>query len=148
MDNIVVITQNVKLESLHLLRDYLNGRETLVFSTQLVFDNEKTIIERELDSKCTFKNFSDFLSDSDLQHCDEDAYLSTSEPLDAYYNRIKEIKNERLVNKILEKYTCNNRIIVCDDLGLDIEVWLKHGFTKHRCNYYYEEKAILVKKTI
>ena len=58
MDNIVVITQNVKQESLHLLREHLQGKETLVFSTQLVFENEATLIREQLGTGCVFVNFT------------------------------------------------------------------------------------------
>lgn len=139
MDNIVVITQNVKLESLAMLRQYIkNGSDTLVFSTQLVFENEKAIIEEALNSKCLFKNFSDFLSDKDLEDCDIIAYDDRQRCSGDYYDAIKKIKNEKIVKKILSEYPSCNKIIVCGDLGLDVEVWINHGFVLRLCEYYYQ----------
>lgn len=138
MDNIVVITQNVKLDSLHLLREYIKpGSETLVFSTQLIFDNEAKMIEEQLDGKCVFKNFSDFMSDNDFEKCDDDAFQGNTEKLDCYYRRIKKIKNECVVARIAQQFPCENRILVCDDLGLDEDVWLKAGYKKVKCEYFH-----------
>lgn len=140
MDNIVVISQNVKLESLSMLRDFIkSGSETLVFSTQLIFENEAEIIEKALDSKCTFKNFSDFMTDADFQKCDEDAYQGTAVGLSTYYDKIKEIKNQNVVERILKTFNCTNKIIVCDDLGLDKDVWLSKGFRRIECEYYHTQ---------
>ena len=149
MDNIIVITQNVKLESLNVLKRYIkSGSDTLVFSTQLIFENEATIIEENLDSKCTFKNFSDVLSDSDFQKCDEDAYNSTQKRVSDYYEHIKELKNRLAIKKLLEAYPCNNRIIVCDDLGLDSGAWIENGFRKVECEYYHINDNSLQKRNI
>ena len=136
MDNIIVITQNVKLESLHLLRNHLKGKETLVFSTQLVFDNERIIINEQLGTNCTFINFTNLMSDSDFEKCDEDAYSEELPGPTVYYNKIRYIKNQIAVKRLIDKYPCDNRILVCDDLGIDDEAWMDHGFIKVECDYY------------
>lgn len=152
MDNIVVISQNVKLNSLSLLREYIKPKSnTLVFSTQLIFENEAKEIEVQLEGKCVFKNFSDFMSDKDFERCDVEAFQGNAEKLDSYYQRIKRIKNESVVSRITEQYPCDNRIIVCDDLGLDEEVWIKAGYRKAECEYYHYKnnvKQSAVKKAI
>lgn len=146
MDNIIVITQNVKLESLSLLRDYIkSGSSTLVFSSQLILENEKPIIEKALDSICKYVNFSDIMSDAELAGCDEDAYSENQKDMNEYYAEFKRLKNSRAIDKLLEQYPCNNRLIVCDDLGLDINEWLKKGFVFKQCDYYYSKKEEEVK---
>lgn len=140
MDNIVVITQNVKLESLHLLRKHLQGKETLIFSTQLVFDNEKQIIEEQLGIECLFLNFSSIMSDADFEECDVNAYSDSLANVVQYYNAIKHLKNLRAVQILSQNYACDNRYIICDDLGLDVDVWLEHGYIKLDCDYYHVEE--------
>ena len=137
MDNIVVITQNVKLESLHLLREHLQGKETLVFSTQLVFENEATLIREQLGTECVFVNFTHLMSDSDFAHCDEEAYSNSQRSVAVYYDEIRLLKNKMAVERLLARYPCVNRLLVCDDLGLDADVWIENGFKKVVCEYYH-----------
>lgn len=138
MDNIVVITQNVKLESLAKLREYIiPGSETVVFSTQLIFENEVPVIEDALDSKCKFVSFGDFMTDRDYESCDIMAYDDRSPNSSVYFDDIKRLKNRLLVTRLLEKYPCENKLIVCDDLGIEEDDWLPFGFKKVRCEYYF-----------
>lgn len=140
MDNIIVITQNVKLESLSILRKYVKcGSLTLVFSTHFPFENEKEIIEKELGTHCIFKTFGDFLSDQDYEDCDVLAYSDKQKDVNEYFNRIKNLKNEKVVKKVLAQYPVKNKIIVCDDLGIDAEVWIRNGFVFRKCEYYYQK---------
>ena len=61
MDNIIVISQNVKLESLSKLKEYITpNSETLIVSTQLIFENEAELIDNILECKCKYLNFSDY----------------------------------------------------------------------------------------
>ena len=137
MDNIVVITQNVKLESLHLLRNDIKGEDTLVFSTQLVLENEAAIISEQLGTKCTFVNFTDLMTDADFERCDVDAYHESQRSVSQYYAQIKLLKNQLVVERLINRYPCDNRIMVCDDLGIDEGPWLENGFKKVKCEYYH-----------
>ena len=63
IDNIVVISQNVKLESLSKLKAYITpNSETLIVSTQLIFENESELIDTIFECKCKYINFSDLRS--------------------------------------------------------------------------------------
>lgn len=143
MDNIIVITQNVKLESLHYLRSFIEaGSKSIVFSTQLIFDNEAELISDQLDSECTFMNFSNIMSDADFEECDVKAYSNSQTGVIQYYKTIKRLKNLKAVQILSQTYPCDNRFIVCDDLGIDAEVWLENGYKKIVCDYYYSEKEV------
>ncbi len=143
MDNIVVITQNVKIPSLSSLRNVLKaGTETLVVSTQFIFENEAEQIRQALNTGCEFRNFSDFLTDADWDRCDTEAYTVDVRNTSEYYKEIKRLKNRSVVEKILKDYPCNNRLLVCDDLGLDEEVWLEYKFTKVECEYYHQRETV------
>lgn len=139
MDNIVVITQNVKLESLSILKDKLQPGSVLIVSTQFVFENEREIIDRVLGAKCEYVDFADLLTDAERQKCDEEAFDDSFRSVSQYYGRIKTLKNERIVAHIEEKFPCVNRLLVCDDLGIDAAVWKARGFKPVCCEYYHIE---------
>lgn len=141
MDNIIVITQNVKLSSLVTLRKYLKeGTKTLVVSTQYIFENESEQIKEAIGTQCVFKNFSDLLTDADWERFDAEAYSDKVKNTGDYYAAIKELKNKAIVRKVLKDYPCENRLLICDDLGLDEDVWLFAGFKKIVCEYYHIKK--------
>lgn len=146
MDNIIVITQNVKIPSLAVLRKFLkNGTETLVVSTQFIFENEAEQIREAIGTNCVFKNFSDLLSDADWDRCDTEAYSDTIRTTGEYYATIKELKNQAIVRKVLSEYPCENRLLICDDLGIDEDIWLDSGFKKVDCEYYHQKELHQVK---
>ena len=138
MDNIIVITQNLKLPSLASLKDKLMPGEVLVVSTQYVFENEVEIINNTLGRKCQFLDFANLLSDADRQQCDEDAFDEKLRDTAMYYARIKELKNKRIVERLKKDYPCENKLLVCDDLGIDRDVWESEGYVPVSCEYYYE----------
>ena len=137
MDNIIVITQNVKLKTLSEIKDKLQPGRVLIVSTQFVFENEQEIVDSVLGVKCDYVDFADLLSDSERQKCDEDAFDSSFSRVGQYYARIKTLKNERIVAHLAERYPCENRILVCDDLGIDAEVWRTNGYRQVYCEYYH-----------
>ena len=142
MDNIVVITQNVKLESLSKLTGFVKpNSETLVVSTQLIFENEAELINLILGSKCTYLNFSDLMTDAEEEQCDIDAFNPKTQGQDVlrYYSDIKRCKNERIIEKLHSIYPAKHKYIVCDDLGIDAESWLNAGYQKIEAEYYYKE---------
>lgn len=144
MDNIIVISQNVKLESLHLLREYIKAdSESIVISTQYIFDNEASVIKEQLGTACTFMCFADFMNDADGERCDKEAY-SDKLTLWQYYDEIKVQKNRMIVDRVLEKYPSENKILVCDDLGIHATTWLNKGFVRVECEYYHKPVAIRV----
>lgn len=149
MDNIVVISQNVKIESLSRVANELVMGETLVVSTQYVFDNEKKEIDTIWERSCHYINFSDLMSDSELEQCDVDAFniKKQRENLQKYYDDIKELKNKRLIAKLSKQYPSTNKIIVCDDLGIHLQSWLDSGYRLIECEYYHT-KAKYAPQTI
>lgn len=147
MDNIIVLTQNLKLESIAKLKSELAGSETLILSTQFIFENEAKLINEQLGVRCTYKNFSDILTDADWDYCDTNAFSDQQKNVDEYYSAIKTLKNQMIANKVLSEYACNNKIIVCDDLGLDANVWISKGFRYIRCEYYHESTSLLTEKS-
>lgn len=140
MDNIIVITQNVKLPSLASLKDSLVPGEVLVVSTQFVFENEVEIINKALGKECKYIDFADLLSDKEREQCDIDAFDKSFRSMGMYYDHIKELKNERIVARLKESYGFKNCLLVSDDLGIDRDVWVDNGFTPVSCEYYHNEE--------
>lgn len=137
MDNIIVLTQNLKLSSLVALKPKMKGESTLIFSTQFIFENERALINHCLGSSCLFLNFSDILFDADFDVCDSNAYHDDCTSLSMYYDEIKRLKNLLAIKRIEEKYSCKNKYIVCDDLGIDRDSWIKSGYTYFQLKYYH-----------
>ena len=137
MDNIIVITQNLKLESLASIKSELVNGDVLIVSTQFVFENEQEIIDSVLGVKCQYLDFADLITDAERQKCDEDAFEPIPDDVGSYYAIIKEKKNEVVVKNLLNQYPCKNLLMVCDDLSIDETPWLTAGFKKVLCEYYY-----------
>lgn len=140
MDNIIVISQNVKLESLSKLTEWVKpNSDTLIISTQLIFENEAELIDSILGCRCAYINFSDLMTDAELEACDVDAYNREKQGdyLWGYYDDIRQLKNKRIIQKVNEKYHTQNKFIVCDDLGLYLEEWIASGYNYIECEYYY-----------
>lgn len=149
MENIIVLTQNVKLPSLSRLTDIVKpGSETMILSTQFIFENEAEQIDGIFQTKCVYKNFADILTDAERQKCDEDAFKpeEQGQELFKYYEEIQTIKNRRLVAKLLETHSFKNKIIVDDGLGIRIEEWKKQGFEYRELEYYYVKPVSAARK--
>lgn len=143
MDNIIVISQNVKLESLSKLKEYITpNSETLIVSTQLIFENEAELIDKILECKCKYINFSDLLTDAELEVCDEEAYNPTEQHdyMWGYYDDIRKLKNKKIVQRVMSQFPARNKFIVCDDLGLYKEVWIEKGYKFIECEYYHKNE--------
>lgn len=142
VENIIVISQNVKLESLSKLKEYITpNTETLIISTQLIFENEAELIDSILECRCEYLNFSDLMTDVEFEACDVEAY-NPAQQLDyvwGYYDDIRRLKNKRIIQKVNAKYQARNKIIVCDDLGLFKEEWINNGFQYVECDYYHKQ---------
>ena len=138
MDNILVITQNLKLESLASIKNELVPGSALIVSTQFVFENEREIIDNALGVRCEYVDFADLISDAERQKCDEDAFDPVPDNVGTYYAIIKKKKNEVIVRNLLGKFPCKNLLLVCDDLGIDKTPWLSAGFRMMKCEHYYD----------
>lgn len=140
MDNIILISQNVKLPSLNKLKPMLLGEtEITVLSTQFLFENERGLIDELFEVNCKYLTFADLLTDKEREECDKDAFCPKKQGQDvmAYYTDIKILKNQRIVDNLLTRCEYKNKIIVCDDLGIYKPAWLEKGFVPFVCDYYY-----------
>ena len=139
MRNVVLISQNVKLPSLEKLKSILAGEEITFLSTQFLFENERKLLDNMFGVKCQYLTFADLLSDKEREACDKDAFCPQKQGQDVflYYEDIKILKNKRIVANLLKRGCFNNKIIVCNDLGIYKPVWLDNGFIPFECDYYH-----------
>lgn len=144
MVNIFLFTQNVKLESFEKFKNLGEKAEENIFlTTHLLFDNERTYLE-SLFQNCRYMKFADFLSDAEMQACDENAYSEEMQSTEEYYGMIKRLKNNLIITKVLDKFEDMKGYICSDDLGIDEKLWVDAGFERLECEYYY----VPVKKTV
>lgn len=151
MENIIVLNQNVKLPSLKLLKDVVKaGSDTMILSTQFIFENESELINSIFDCDCKYLNFGDILSDAERELCDKDAFNPEKQGQDVfqYYEDIQNIKNLRLINKLLAQYSFENKIIVADGLGIRKNQWIAKGFIYRELDYYYTKPETVKRKDI
>ena len=134
----IVISQNLKLESLTPLKNKYSDKTVVIISTHGLFEFEKLFL-KGIFRKVIFLNFAFLLSDEIMAKCDQDAYspeISVSE----YYDRIKLLKNMRVIEALNGKYSFSEKIIASDDLGILEEVWIQSGYRHYVGEYYYVEK--------
>lgn len=151
---IIVFSQNLKLKVFSKLKNEIGENSNILFfTTHQLFQNEKEYL-KAIFGDCMFLTFADVLTDSDLAFCDKKAFISKDtevqnfsfKGMDAYYGRIKSIKNQLVVDYLLDQYSITKRIILSDDLGIELQVWLDKGFSYIKYEYYYSPSSDLVVK--
>ncbi|MBE5870538.1 MAG: hypothetical protein E7294_04675 [Lachnospiraceae bacterium] len=135
MVRIFVFSQNLVIDSLKEL-SFVEPVEKCVFvTTNSLFDEEKDLI-RGIFRNCSFICFGDVLTDAENEKCDLLAYKNTY-TVQEYYDEIKRIKNRRIIQKITKKYPEYEGFLICDDLGIYRNEWVKARFKDIELKYYY-----------
>ena len=137
MVTIILFSQHLKIVSLPgcLENKHIKGR--VVFLTpHFLFENERELLLNSFPG-AEFFCFADFLTDDEMAKCDEEAFVDLSMAVEYYLQRIKRIKNERIYAKIQQAYPKHKGYLLSKDLGIDDEVWSKHGFETINGEYYY-----------
>ena len=137
-ENIIVINQHVKLESLGKFNTLISSKSNVIIvSTQLLFENEREKIDYLLGRKCSFLNFADLMSDAEAEKCDVDSFSFEQNSVMDYYESIKIYKNKLIISKLSQLYPLYKGYITCDGLGIHLNTWLSVGYEKINCEYYY-----------
>ena len=135
--NIIVITQNVIVDSLAMIADQLDLQlTTVIVSTQHLFPFERDKID-EAFRNVEYREFAELLTDREMEKCDIDAFEGFHVNVLAYYAEIKQRKNQLIVDKINEQYHPAGKYLVCSDLGVDKDVWINNGYKEFAAEYYY-----------
>lgn len=135
--NVVIFSQNVKLESLKKIKGNINNDVCTLFVTpHQLYPNERKLIGESF-PKSKYIKFADLLSDSENERCDIEAEGRSPYDLDGYYSEIRKLKNCIIINKLEKKYKLINKSICSDDLGIDAAEWICHGFKIVKLDYFY-----------
>lgn len=144
--NIIVFTQNLILDSIAQIVNMINKKYAVLFvSSHRLFENEEEYLEK-IFSSCKYYTFSSFLSDLDMQLCDEEAFKEEKNNILDYYQTIKEKKNQIVISRLLDNYEPISKYILSDDLGIDENSWLNAGFIKLNFKYYYNQDEKTIQK--
>lgn len=145
MYRIFVYSQNVKLDSFENIHKRFGDSYTNIFITpHYVFDNERDYLMGVF-GDCIFKCFADYLSDNEMEECDVLAYESEDMLPIVYQDNIRSLKNGIIVEKVVDAYRDKDccRIILSNDLGIDITKWKKAGFKPIKADYYHVDFKML-----
>lgn len=112
-----------------------NNYHTLCLSPHKLFDTEIVCITEKTTKEISFSSFYEFISQKEMEYCDTEAdniiiseKKSRENQLRNYYSKIKELKNNVIIDNISAKYLLELKHILSDDLGIDAQVWLRAGF--------------------
>ncbi len=132
LDAVFIINQDTQPSTLKTLCENGGFQEVLIITTHYLFKNERSKLRNLLPIRTATKTFSDFLSDQELQQCDDEAtqkLLPTLNDEDAkhHYNAtfIEQSlfnKNGALFAKINEQYSVNI-IFYQNGLGISGRFW-------------------------
>jgi len=137
--DIIVLSQNIKLSSLKPLSETFGNEDKVVFiTTQHLFEYEREYLQ-SIFHRVEFHSFANLLTDDEMERCDIEAYQVQCNSTAQYYSKIKELKNEAIVNKVDLIFRTNKKIIASNDLGIDATVWLNHGYESFLGDYYYSK---------
>lgn len=150
MVRIFVFSQNLILDSLKELSLREPVEKYIFVTTNLLFDEEKNLI-KGIFGNCSFISFGDVLSDTENEKCDRLAYKNTY-TVQEYYDEIKRIKNRCIIQKIIKKYPEYEGFLICADLGIYRNEWIRARFKEVELKYYYNHlvstKSYLVKQRL
>lgn len=135
--NIIVFSQNVKLESFIGRNVFDYSIPTIFLSTHKLFLFERKQLEN-IFTDCSFLTFAEMMSDEENEKCDAEAYSRDISDCSQYYRKIMIAKNEMVYQKINNMYENYKGYVCCADLGVYRDVWLGHGFIRVDMDYYYK----------
>lgn len=135
--NIVVFSQNVKLNSFAKVIDRIdNGKKTIFLTSHKLLKHEREYM-KSLFSEVEFVDFGELLDDYENEIIDKSVFSEDISILQ-YYRRIMVAKNEKIYEKIILKYGDIERgYVCCADLGIYRLFWLEKGFERLNMEYYY-----------
>lgn len=140
---VIVISAHLKLESILKYSDKVKNSDKVVFlTTQYVFDNERIILNK-IHNIVEYICFADLMTDKDGEKCDIEAfkpYLDSKnlklKSMYSYFKDLTRMKNELLQEKVDKIFSPSLKLIACDDLGIDSDVWKAAGYQPILCEYF------------
>ncbi len=139
MTNIVVFTQNLKLDSFFKVKEKLESENVIFLTSHHLFENEKRYIQSTLNVKCIFFEFASFLSDTEMEDIDQKAFENSKNNIQKFLLNIRYIKNQTIASKICDTYKGTKGFLLSqnNDIGIADEIWIGAGFQKLDAEFYY-----------
>jgi hypothetical protein len=136
ISNLIVFSQTSNLMDIAMIINQIDNQDLcLCLSTHKLFDIEKGTICNNVNKQVQFSCFADYLTDYEMEYCDIKAYelenqedINSSELVDWYYDNIKRLKNQIILDNIRKGFNLAKKIIVANDLGIDLSIWEQNGF--------------------
>lgn len=141
MNIIYLFSQNLKLDSIVKFADLSEQEDIHIFlTTHKLFDYEIEFI-KSIYHHIEFLTFSDLLDDFELEMCDHEAYSKKQKNVFEYWEDVKQIKNEKIIEKIKKMYPSYRGYVLSDDLGIFETSWIHNGFIRLYGEYYYTKSS-------
>lgn len=137
--NIIIFSQNVKLYSFQKVVGEIDLEHKIVLLTShKLLENEKKYMANMLgEIECI--TFGELLSDVENETIDKNAYSDDINILQ-YYRTIMISKNEKIYEKVVQRYgEINKGYVCCADLGIYRLFWLSKGFIRLDMDYYHNK---------
>lgn len=110
------------------------NKKLLLLTPHLPFHNEKLFIESQTSGDLFWYTFEDFLSQAEMIRCDELAddtiiakYGTRDRTIDLYYETIKDLKNQAIINNLLAQFNVEACYLLAHDLGISFKAWAQRG---------------------
>ena len=134
--NLILFTISSPVNEIkEIIKLILNQYPIYLLSPHVAFENEISQINDGIDKQLSFISFYQFISQEEMEFCDNKADVIIVERfklrngyLSEYYNQIKALKNCIILKNIKLKFEIAEGYIVADDLGIDASIWLKENF--------------------
>ncbi len=140
----IVFSQNLKIQSINIIHEYIiDCSKIYILTSHLLFPYEQEQISHCIDKDIVFYSFCDFISCEEMRKCDQDAYELEKFDVSKYDEIIKAQKNETIITNFEKQITSKVKIIMSDDLGIELNCWLNHGYRFLRGEYYYNPNRSL-----
>lgn len=136
MTTILLFSQNLILDSFVGLKEYCKG-SVILLTTHHLFENEIEYLKSMI-GEFEMQTFSQYLTDKEQEEVDILADNVCVEKGMAYYLQVRLIKNQKISQKIADKYPDAAKYLLSNDLGIDESPWIRIGFKKLKGRYYYD----------
>ncbi len=135
MDAIIFTTTTCRSRLLNVIKTvHAKNNQLLLLTPHLSFENEKLFIESQVDADLHWRTFEDFLSYQEMVFCDQHAdeliinkHGTRDGLIDCYFEKIKELKNYKIIENLYSQYSIDACYLLAHDLGISLKPWESKG---------------------
>ena len=143
--NLYIFSQNTKLESFKKMAEELETeKKSVMLTSHKLFRNEREYLEM-IFADLEFVSFGDLLTDEENEDIDRESY-SSDQTIWQYDREILKRKNEKIYEKIVERYSIENGYVCNADLGIYRLFWISKNFIPLEMDYYHTKRDLRYEK--